>query len=109
MNNTIVDPALPEFCGIRVPGTNEPAMLKRGECGYYPWPYGPKGQESITPEKWNADHGITEAQVLAMTGGSMFGWHVPGARVDRCQETIDRAKERNLKANRRGFKRFSEN
>ena len=40
----------------------------------------------LTPEKWNAAHGVTAGQAEAMLTGSMFGWHTPGANPDNYNE-----------------------
>ena len=67
---------LPEMCASRNRVDEAPIYIKRGESGYYPAP------ADLDPDKFNADHGITKAQVLAMEFGSMCGWHVPGADPD---------------------------
>lgn len=67
---------LPPFCASRLPSTNEPILIKAGERGYY------RGWPGLNPEEFNAEIGVTEAQVSAMEAGSMFGWEVPGANPE---------------------------
>lgn len=67
------DPRLPEKCLATNPGTDETIIIVRGERGYHPFP----GKDA---RAYNARHGISDAVVEAMLIGSMFGWHVPGAR-----------------------------
>lgn len=56
-------------------GGDAPAVLaiRRGEAGYH------CVETSRTAEEMNRAAGVSEAEVLAMVTGSMFGWDVPGA------------------------------
>lgn len=64
---------LPRCCAIRVPGSEAPALLRRGHEGYFPL------HHATDVERFNRERGITPVQIEAMKGGSMFGWHTPGA------------------------------
>lgn len=67
---------LPVECAARHPSDNSPMLVKRGVAGY--WPMLP----GFDVDGFNARHGISPAQVQAMTIGSMFGWDCPGADPD---------------------------
>lgn len=64
---------LPLFCFVTVPGTEDKAMIMRGESGYYPC------QLPIPTVTLNEQMGVTEKEAEAMLAGSMFGWDVPAA------------------------------
>jgi len=64
---------LPRECAARLAMDDSPILIKRGESGYFPL------APATDVDKFNADRGITEAQVNAMEAGSMFGWECPGA------------------------------
>lgn len=66
---------LPKMCMTRLNTTGEPIAIKRGEMGYWAMP-------GCDPDKFNTDHDVTPAQVMAMEAGSLFGWHVPGANPE---------------------------
>lgn len=66
---------LPTMCASINATTGETILIKRGVAGFYPFP----GKDA---ERFNARHGVTKAQRLAMEIGSMFGWEVPGADPD---------------------------
>lgn len=70
---TLVLADLPELCAHRLPGTNEPILIKRGSMGYWP------RHGSFDVDAFNEHHGITPAQAEAMLVGSMFGFDCPGA------------------------------
>ncbi len=72
---------LPEFCFSVNNITNEVILIKRGESGYYPYFDGIYKGEDYAKRR-NDEFGITPAQVDAMVIGSMFGWDVPGAKVN---------------------------
>lgn len=91
MPKTTFDPALPHVCGARLPSDNSPILLRRGMAGFYVWP---STWQHMTPEKFNLDNGITDAQREAMVTGSMFGWDKPGAQVATMQAALDKGAER---------------
>ena len=72
---------LPAFCMSRLHSTGEPILIKRGETGFYP--------SDFDPDEFNESRGITPAQVAAMEMGSMFGWHVPGAKPEAHERLTD--------------------
>lgn len=67
---------LPEMCLTRSKTTGAVIAIRRGELGYY------LAQAKLTPEEFNARHGISAEQVEAMENGSLWGWEVPGADPD---------------------------
>lgn len=67
---------LPEKCAAKMPGTDEPILIKRGVKGY--WPLKP----GFDVDGYNQRHGVNRYQVEAMLVGSMCGWEVPGANPD---------------------------
>jgi hypothetical protein len=70
---------LPEICAVLHNITKKPALLKRGESGYYPVEVA-----NFDVVGFNQRHGVTAQQVEAMIMGSMFRWDCPGADPDRC-------------------------
>ncbi len=76
---------LPEFCFQTNNMNEEVILIKRGENGYHRYYDGTiKGKEAAA--ELNERLGITPAQAEAMLVGSMFGWHVPGARPEMYSE-----------------------
>jgi hypothetical protein len=71
---------LPPFCAVRIPSSGQPALVKRGEQGYWPRVH------SFDVEVFNRRMGVTLAQAEAMLAGSMFGFDVPGADPLNYQE-----------------------
>ena len=75
------DPAclskLPPRCFAQLPSTGETIAIVRGEAGYHPV------VTVQTVEQLNASlpEPPTPEQVEAMLVGSIFGWHVPAARL----------------------------
>lgn len=67
---------LPAMCLTRSKTTRAVIAIRRGELGYY------LVQAKLTPEEFNARHGISAEQVEAMENGSRLGWEVPGADPD---------------------------
>lgn len=83
-----MDTRLPKFCATRNL-TGEPAIIKRGEPGYY------RGEAlSIETDediaRFNEERGITPGMVEAMVVGSMFGWDCPGATLEKGEEVAQR-------------------
>lgn len=64
---------LPRACASTNPVGNGPVLLKRGQMGYL------ELHPATDVDRFNREHGITEAQRKAMEAGSMFGWGIPGA------------------------------
>jgi hypothetical protein len=71
---------LPKICALinAVDGTAN--LIRRGETGYYPWPY----RTEADVDRFNERHNVTPAQKEAMKVGSMFGFDVPGADPLNC-------------------------
>ena len=71
---------LPELAYVtnqdKTPGAAPVLAIARGESGYYPV------HSQLSADELNAAAGVTPAQRAAMHAGSMFGWHVKGARPD---------------------------
>lgn len=64
---------LPEICASRLEdGSEMPILIKCGETGYWPAP-------GLDVDRFNAHHGVTPAQKMAMEVGSHFGFHVHAA------------------------------
>ncbi|MFJ5932236.1 hypothetical protein ACQKOH_20955 [Sphingomonas sp. NPDC092331] len=80
---------LPEMAATILPGEGTPIVIKRGEMGYWPMPDG------MTVDSINAAFEATAPQVAAMSAGSIFGWHVPGANpnIYDTDGNITRAKD----------------
>ena len=76
--NTIIPlrSSLPEQCYIYIPTTQEIGIVKKGESGYYRSDlspvYGQDGKAFV--DELNQRGGVTKAQAVAMSAGSMFGW-----------------------------------
>lgn len=86
-----MDNRLPKFCAVRNL-TGEPAILKRGEPGYYRGEaMGIETDEDIA--RFNDERNVTPAMVEAMTFGSMFGWDLPGAQLEAGEEIARRASQ----------------
>ncbi len=90
---------LPDLCFTFL-CTNPPGKfigaIKRGESGYYKTSYDetdPVKAQALVKHLNSSRLGLTDAQVLAMEVGSMFGWNSPGAQVgahdDRLQKRQD--------------------
>lgn len=73
--------ALPEWCYSTLLDTGMVIILKRGETGYYKTdiPFTSKENARALADEYNRRMGVTKAQEAAMSAGSMFGFHVPGA------------------------------
>ena len=73
--------ALPEWCYSTLLDTGMVIILKRGETGYYKTdiPFTSKENARVLADEYNRRMGVTKAQEAAMSAGSMFGFHVPGA------------------------------
>jgi len=79
-------PGLPELCMVYL-GGNTPGerigTIKRGEMGYYRSTYDDGRMTDAEAEALvdyiNGKIGVTDAQAMAMTIGSMQGWGMPGA------------------------------
>lgn len=57
--------------------------IKRGVPGYIPLRVcDSEDAARDMAARMNKELGATDAQVMAMEAGSMFGWHVPGANPD---------------------------
>lgn len=79
---------LPEMCWVIVPASNELALVKRGEMGYYPQrpenaPWAPENIDYL-----NERLEVTKEQEKAMLSGSMFGWDCPAADPDTWVERV---------------------
>lgn len=68
-------PGLPEFAAVVHPVEQTHVLVRRGYRGYWSMPDG------VTAEALN--EGLTEAQLRAMEGGSLFGWGLPIANPER--------------------------
>lgn len=68
---------LPKICASVSLTDGSPITIRRGVSGYYPAP------PSLDVDGFNARHGVSPAQRMAMEIGSMFGWEVPGADPDQ--------------------------
>ena len=73
-----------ERCYVYVATENMIGIVVREEMGYYPYVKprvaGEEARKAV--DELNADIGVSKAEAMAMQIGSMFGWHVPGARVE---------------------------
>lgn len=70
----------PEMAACKMPGTGELIMVKRGERGYWPFV---RPEDKAAADRFNERRGVTPAIREAMLVGSMFGWRVPGADLDK--------------------------
>jgi hypothetical protein len=68
---------LPAACYGTNRTTGETSGIRRGEMGFYPLK--DEHMRKLPADELNAEMGITKGQAEAMSAGSMFGWHVPGA------------------------------
>jgi hypothetical protein len=75
---------LPEFCYAASAGEGVLSRIERGLSGHCPIDRfsSQEGAEKAA-KHLNQRIGVTAEQAQAMVVGSMFGWHVPGARVLR--------------------------
>ena len=73
-----------ERCYVYVATENMIGIVVRGEKGYYPYVKprvsGEEARKAV--DELNADIGVSKAEAMAMEIGSMFGWNVPGAKVE---------------------------
>ena len=85
---------LPDFCLSTLPSSGQLIVLKRGERGYYAsdWDTGKREENQNIAREHNRQRGISDIQAAAMSAGSMFGWHTPGADP---QWYLDNARYRN--------------
>lgn len=72
---------LPDFCISTLPSSGQLIILKRGERGYYTSERdtGKREENQNIAREHNWRRGISDIQAAAMSAGSMFGWHTPGA------------------------------
>jgi hypothetical protein len=73
---TLIARGLPTYCYAMHPSTKEITMIRRGQMGYHVFPDDGTG---LTVDDLNRAIGVTAAQREAMSAGSIFGFHVPGA------------------------------
>lgn len=74
---------LPEYCYALNPSNpRHVTIVKRGERGF--WAYAELAADGARRmvDRLNKALGVSPAQREAMQAGSMFGWHVPGARPE---------------------------
>lgn len=73
--------SLPEAAYVFVPSANEIGIVKKGESGYYKTgiSFDSPEEGKALVEQYNAKHGVSKAQAVAMSAGSMFGWETPAA------------------------------
>jgi hypothetical protein len=80
--------SLPEVCFIYRPHVSTGrfvGIIRRGESGVFDTDYA-EGDPQLAKEyvrEMNAKLGVTEEQLKCMEIGSMFGWTVPGAQLQR--------------------------
>ena len=81
---------LPEMCYVALRATSELVIIRKGENGYYPYKdfSGSFEDAQKLAELYNAQSGLSPAQVEAMFCGSMFGWDNVAADP---QSYLDRA------------------
>ena len=81
--NTVIPlrSSLPEHCYVYLPTTQEIAIVKKGESGYYRSDLSPVYGENCKEfvDELNRQGGVSKAQAEAMIAGSMFGWACPAA------------------------------
>lgn len=77
-------PELPTMCYGTLASTGEVIIIKSGEKGYYRTDInlGNNEENQKLVDEYNCKLGVTKAQAAAMSAGSMFGWHVPGANPE---------------------------
>lgn len=82
--------ALPEMCYVALRATSELVIIRNGETGYYPFKdfSGSYEEAQNLADLYNAQSGLSPAQVEAMFCGSMFGWDNVAADP---QSYLDRA------------------
>lgn len=71
---------LPPVAAATDPVGGEMVFITKNELGYYAAADVGIVSET-TPQQWNAAHGITEGQAMAMLYGAMFGWNCQFAKV----------------------------
>jgi len=65
----------PQYAAVRTrSGPTNGAIIELNESGCFP-----VHDEDFDPAAFNAEHGITPEEAMAMEAGSMCGWDVPGA------------------------------
>lgn len=72
---------LPDFCLSTLPSSGQLIILRKGERGYYAseWDTRKREENQNIAREHNRQRGISDIQAAAMSAGSMFGWHTPGA------------------------------
>lgn len=66
----------PQFAYALLPVDGSVILIKRGETGYWPSP----GMTPEAADEKNEIMGLSFNEREAMQMGSLFGWHVPGAK-----------------------------
>jgi hypothetical protein len=81
----------PELCYVLIRGAKPGkriGIIKRGESGYYLTDFdSAEASDDVARDcvkHFNKKLGVSPAHAEAMEIGSMFGWHVPGARPEFC-------------------------
>ena len=93
--------SLPEQCYGTLASTGELIIIRKGESGYYRTDIdaGSKEANKNLAEEQNRLCGVTKAQAVAMSAGSMFGWATPAANPANYDENgkmiHNKVKERN--------------
>ena len=79
---------LPAECLSTLPSDRRQLIgIKRGQPGYIPLNrYETAKDAECAACAFNDARGVDRYQRMAMEGGSMFGWHVPGADPDYLRE-----------------------
>lgn len=77
-DNKIGPNGLPLWCFCQNPGSGETVVVDFPVHGYSPLEVPIPWEKA---EKINREMGVTEEKQEAMLAGSMFGFHVPAARV----------------------------
>lgn len=81
--NTVIPlrASLPDMCYGVLPSSGEIITIIKGESGYTPTGINPGNRDEsyAYADRLNEEKGISKAQAAAMSVGSIFGWHVPGA------------------------------
>lgn len=67
-----------EKCFIKSQITGKTVMIIRGQLGYFEDPM----YENVNPDILNEFLGVNKKNAEAMIIGSMFGWNIPGARIE---------------------------
>lgn len=74
---------LPDISFITSAVDNKVIMIKKGERGYYNY----ENPMNLTSDELNESIGVNKAQAAAMSVGSMFGWEVPGAKLENYDDS----------------------